>query len=750
MLSERNRIIRHQLLKAINKVFKLPCLWFLSVVELRTYVATALLVTIISSYTYGQTCNDCPASSQCRPCQGNFISITLRYNGIIPAWIAASDGEEGIFWDFVRPGETFTVKGSAPGNRFERNRLTITVAGILETSILTSCEGNLFIGLLLNRFTVVAAESALGGKLCCRAGDVDTTNPQITNCPPTVEVDINPGECTKAVTWNVPTATDNCSVASFVSNYQPGFKFGIGTTKVTYTAKDLSGNTTTCSFDVRVRDKTSPVFSFCPGNITLRANEKGEAVATWSLPTATDNCSAVTLSSIHKPGDVFKIGKTEVVYTAKDNSGNASTCKFNVVVEDQSPPVITKCPSNITLVANTSCNAIATWLAPTANDNSGSVTLTSSHKSGNSFPIGRTEVTYTATDLSGNSSTCSFFIDVSNGNKPVITGCPGTITIASGESGKAVVQWIEPVATLRCGIPSVVSTHKPRDVFEIGSTEVTYTAKDDKGNSAVCKFIVKVEDKTGPAFTNCPGALVARADDGCNVRVFWDPLVATDHSGLINITSTHKPGDVFPIGKTEVTYKAIDRFGNASLCKFEVTVMDENLPEITGCPSDISAKADYTGKVDVEWTEPTATTPCGNVNLIASHLPGSSFSIGTTRVEYLATTANGAVASCRFNVVVSYDDIDFDIGKVITPDGDGINDTWFLKNIEKYKENKVIIVDRWGSEIFNASGYNNENIVWNGENKAGVGVPTGTYFYTISVKLGPNMIDKRGFIELIR
>ena len=55
----------------------------------------------------------------------------------------------------------------------------------------------------------------------------------------------------------------------------------------------------------------------------------------------------------------------------------------------------------------------ATWTTPTASDNSGSsVNLTPDYSPGHAFPIGATNVTYTATDGAGNSDTCTFTITV--------------------------------------------------------------------------------------------------------------------------------------------------------------------------------------------------------------------------------------------------------------------------------------------------------------------------------------------------
>ena len=119
-------------------------------------------------------------------------------------------------------------------------------------------------------------------------------------------------------------------------------------------------------------------------------------------------------------------------------------------------------------------------------------------------------------------------------------------------------------------------------------------------------------------------------------------------------------------------------------------------------------------------------------------------------VEYRVEDIFGNASYCRFEVQVTQQEIELDISQVVTPDGNTQNDEWIVTNIEKFKNNKVVIVDRWGSVIYTASGYNNETVVWNGSNRQGSLVPTGTYFYTISVRYGPSVFEKSGFIELIR
>jgi len=126
------------------------------------------------------------------------------------------------------------------------------------------------------------------------------------------------------------------------------------------------------------------------------------------------------------------------------------------------------------------------------------------------------------------------------------------------------------------------------------------------------------------------------------------------------------------------------------------------------------------------------------------------FQVGTTEVKYVATRNDGVAASCRFNVIVTYRNVSLEVDQLITPNGDGINDKLRVKNLEVFKDNDVIIVDRWGSVIYSATGYNNESVAWDGSNKSGAKVPTGTYFYAISITFKGQRIKKEGFIELLR
>ena len=90
--------------------------------------------------------------------------------------------------------------------------------------------------------------------------------------------------------------------------------------------------------------------------------------------------------------------------------------------DDSSPPVVSNCPesSDYTLPFGAT-SRVVTWTEPTATDDSGmEPTVTQTHQSGDTFPIGSTQVVYTFMDRAGNIAMCSFSI---TGNSLLLLIC---------------------------------------------------------------------------------------------------------------------------------------------------------------------------------------------------------------------------------------------------------------------------------------------------------------------------------------
>jgi formylglycine-generating enzyme required for sulfatase activity len=215
------------------------------------------------------------------------------------------------------------------------------------------------------------------------------------------------------VSYGVATATDNISANPLITyGKSSGTVFPLGVTTVMVTATDGAGNASTVTFTVTVVDDSFPVLTV-PGDVTVVATSLTGANVTFPLATATDNVTAnpgITYS--HPSGSVFQVGSTAVTVTVTDNAGNRATGTFTVtVVADTTAPVLSVPPSLI--VGATSAAGAVVDYPVTATDNSlAEPVITSSKPSGSVFPIGRTPVTVTATDGSGNAVTRTFTVTV--------------------------------------------------------------------------------------------------------------------------------------------------------------------------------------------------------------------------------------------------------------------------------------------------------------------------------------------------
>nr|XP_054775414.1 hyalin-like [Lytechinus pictus] len=307
------------------------------------------------------------------------IAIPIGSTGVAVTWTepTATDnsGDVPTFTSNSSPGDTFGVGATQVAYTF------------------TDSSGN-------NAFCIFTVTVS---------ATTDNVDPVITGCPDNINIAIPIGSTGVAVTWTEPTATDNSGVVpTSTSTSSPGDTFNVGTTQVSYTFTDGSGNNAFCIFTVTVSattDNVDPVITGCPDNINIAIPIGSTGVAvTWTEPTATDNSGVVpTSTSTRSPGDVFSVGTTQVSYTFTDGSGNNAFCIFTVSISattDNVDPVITGCPDNINIAIPIGSTGVAvTWTEPTATDNSGVVpTSTSTSSPGDTFNVGTTQVSYTFTD----------------------------------------------------------------------------------------------------------------------------------------------------------------------------------------------------------------------------------------------------------------------------------------------------------------------------------------------------------------
>ncbi len=184
----------------------------------------------------------------------------------------------------------------------------------------------------------------------------------------------------------------------------------------------------------------------------------------------------------------------------------------------------------------------------------------------------------------------------------------------------------------------------------------TYSVTDAAGNSITVTHTIIVNDVTDPVITSCPSNITQDTDAGESTAVVTYTLPTfTDNCGAtINQISGLSSGSAFPIGTTTNTFEVTDGAGNTATCSFDVTVEDNESPEIT-CPGDITTGVDAGNcSAVVNYTPPVGTdnAPGSSTTQIAGLPSGSVFPVGTTTNTFEVTDASGNTATCSFDVVV--------------------------------------------------------------------------------------------------
>ena len=469
--------------------------------------------------------------------------------------------------------------------------------------------------------------------------------PPVIVCPPTDTI------CNAVPTPSASliSATDNCGPADITYVGTTTSTAGCITTyNFTWKATDQCGNFSTCVQVIRViNDLLPPVITGCPNSMSV-PTELGlcGAHVNWVPPVATDNCGLLSFTNTFVPNGFFPVGNTTVTYTATDYCGHVTICEFVITVYDWEPPWNMNCPGVIIQDNDPGlCTAVVTWNV-TATDNCAVADITSVPPSGSTFPVGVTPVTVTATDINGNTWTCSFNVHVNDNEKPVFLNCPGNIVVNNTfRLCSANVIWPPIHVTDNCGI-ATVTIDPPLLAFPVGDTRVTYTATDIHGNVQECSFIVRVVDNEPPVINNCPANIRVDNDPTlCKAKVTWLEPTAADNCGILSFTSDHHSGDDFPVGTTPVTYTAEDIHGNITTCIFNVRVDDNEDPFILShdtvtCDSVINFNfiiGDNCGIDSYSYTPPSGTV----------------FHPGTTTLVYAeAWDIHGNFTYRYFNVTV--------------------------------------------------------------------------------------------------
>ena len=390
---------------------------------------------------------------------------------------------------------------------------------------------------------------------------VSDTTPPVMSAPADVTAEATGTHTTVSLT--PPTVTDNSGESITPTNNAPAAGFPVGTTTVTWSAADSSGNTATVTqqvtIQVTIQDTTSPVITILgPNPQTVEINtaytEHGAA--------ATDNVDGNLASNITVDStavDTGTLGTYTVTYSVSDSAGNTDTEQRTVIVSDTTPPVMSA-PADVTAEA-TGTHTTVSLTPPTVTDNSGESITPTNNAPAAGFPVGTTTVTWSAADSSGNTATVTQQVTIQDTTSPAITP-PADYTAEATAALTPLDESDYGTATATDNAdPNPVITKNATATFPLGDTVIEWKATDSSSNTAVAYQTITIQDTTAPALTLLGDSPTEVAQN--NTYTDAGATCLDDADG--DISSSIVTGgtvDTATIGTYTITYDCTDAAGN--------------------------------------------------------------------------------------------------------------------------------------------------------------------------------------------
>ncbi|MCB0518755.1 MAG: hypothetical protein H6577_03875 [Lewinellaceae bacterium] len=478
---------------------------------------------------------------------------------------------------------------------------------------------------------------------------LDTLPPTLA-CPSDVTVNTSNLDCTATVVLPVPATFDSCSSSVSVSvegsfgtvNGMTIYNLPRGDYATTCIATDQCGNSSTCLFNIKVKDNVPPVaVSVSNPIISLLPSEPTYLPAATFNGGSWDNCSTMTftgrrLDSPHCPGnDATPFGPTIPFYCCDANhavmielkvtdvEGNSSTVGTMVEVVDNLNPGIT-CPADITLGCGEDYEALALTGEPIAADNCSGYTIdTTDLVNLSNCGTGLVQRTWTITDIVGRTASCTqeillenadpFYINENNSADPHddVVWPTNYISNTCGtglhpDSLPAGFNYPQILADSNCALIAVSYTDTwlstPNNVcIEILRNWViidwcqfnqsTYEGSWTYGQ------IIRITNSDYPQFTAlCEDQHYCSFDDDCQVGTATFSVAATDDCtpanqlvysywiDLFDDGTNNQSGNgaaatgSYPLGTHRIFFRVKDGCGNETICDHLFTIEDCKAP----------------------------------------------------------------------------------------------------------------------------------------------------------------------------
>ncbi|MER2996592.1 beta strand repeat-containing protein, partial [Pontibacter populi] len=363
------------------------------------------------------------------------------------------------------------------------------------------------------------------------------------------------------------------------------------------------------------------------------------ALVTVPAPTASDNCGAVTLvNNFNGTADAsgaYPVGTTDVIWTATDANGNATTYTQKVTVVDNVKPTITA-PATVTINTDPGKNTASGVVlgTPVTADNCEVGTTTSNAPA--TFPLGNTTVTWTVTDKAGNTATATQVVTVQDNEAPVPT--IATLPDVIAECAATVTT---PTATDNVDGAVTGTTADAVKYTEQGTYTINWTYTDAAGNKSTQEQTVIVKDFTKPTVVAQNIAIELDATGNASITEAQINNGSTDNCGIKTITLDKTDFTCSDVGNNTVTLTITDIAGNTESKTATVTVKDVMAPTAKAKALTVQLDANGTATITPAMVDDGSSDNCSISGMSLSKTTFDCSNIGTNSVILTVNDAAG-------------------------------------------------------------------------------------------------------------
>ncbi|HPS26904.1 MAG TPA: gliding motility-associated C-terminal domain-containing protein, partial [Bacteroidales bacterium] len=548
--------------------------------------------------------------------------------------------------------------------------------------------------------------------------------------PPVILCPADLQSCSDEVPIGEPTVSDNCGIESITNDAPPVFPAGIPT-QVTWTATDVYGNTSSCIQIVTI------------SVITVSASSSAQV----SCHNASDGVIIVTPDGGTEPymysingqqpqvSNVFSgLAAGAYVVTVIDSIGCIKILPEIIIVNPPQLQVVVEGSEQVSCHNSSDGMIYAIVSGGTGNYTyslNGGPAQTSPMFNG--LPPGNYIVT--VHDANGCEAVADGYI-IHNPDSVVVTAAiTGQISCYHGSDGEISATGSGGTGAYTYSINGAVE--QTSNVFSgLPAGVYIITIMDENGCTSVSEQIVLNGPPEIQAYTETSGQVSCNDYGDGEITV-----IASGGTGILSYSINGGPlqtSNVFsglPAGVYTITI--YDENG-CNLVLDEINIINPNplTAEFNSTQANCSGLNGGFAQVIVYGGTPQYTYQWSN--------GGSTAGIYDLAAgNYSVTVSDAMGCSMAFNTAITAEPrIELQVNRGFSPNGDGINDTWVIGNLYLYPENDVVVLNRWGNEIFTQKSYMND---W-----AGSDLLEGTYLYIIKVKMCEEDVVFKGYVTILR